>query len=179
MELRVGGPRKLVLGMVHLHPLPGTPFYAGGGLGGIVDTAVASARALHAGGADGCLVQTVDRVYSVADDADPARVAAMSLVVRAVVEATGGQFAVGVHMLRNAVRASLAVAKIAGGSFVRVGALVGQTLTAHGLVEPDPMRIMQYRGRIVAWDIRVIATSTRCISGGWVANPPPRWRGTR
>jgi BtpA family len=101
---------------------PAHPFYAGGGLGGIVDTAVASARALHLGGADGCLVQTVDRVYSVADDADPARVAAMSLVVRAVVEAAGGEFAVGVHMLRNAVCASLAVAKVVGGSFVRVGA---------------------------------------------------------
>jgi len=157
MELTAGGPRKLVLGMVHLHPLPGTPFYASGGLGRIVDAAVKSARALHVGGADGCLVQTVDRVYSVADDADPARVAAMSLVVHAVVEATGGEFAVGVHMLRNAVRASLAVAKVAGGSFVRVGALVGQTLTAHGLVAPDPMQIMEYRGRIDAWGIRVIA----------------------
>lgn len=157
MKLTAGGPRKLVLGMVHLRPLPGTPFYAGGGLGEIVDTAVASARALHVGGADGCLVQTVDRVYSVKDDADPARVAAMSLVVRAVVEATGGEFEVGVHMLRNAVRASLAVAKVAGGSFVRVGALVGRTMTAHGLVEPDPMRIMEYRGLVDAWDIRVIA----------------------
>jgi uncharacterized protein len=157
MRLVAGGPHKLVLGMVHLPPLPGTPFHAGVGLGEIVDTAVMSARALHAGGADGCLVQTVDRVYSVRDDADPARVAAMSLVVRAVVEATGGDFVAGVHMLRNAVRASLAVAKVTGGSFVRVGALVGQTMTAHGLVEPDPMQIMEYRRRIDAWDVRVIA----------------------
>ncbi|CRK61875.1 Similar to photosystem I assembly BtpA [Alloactinosynnema sp. L-07] len=155
--LAAGGARKLVLGMVHLPPLPGTPFHDDGTLGEIVDTAVASAAALRDGGADGCLVQTVDRVYSVDDDADPARVAAMSLVVRAVADATGEGFAVGAHMLRNAVRASLAVAKVAGGSFVRVGAIIGQTMTAQGLVAPDPMRIMAYRNQIGARDIRVIA----------------------
>ncbi|WP_424190480.1 BtpA/SgcQ family protein [Actinokineospora sp. G85] len=156
MELVAGGPRKLVLGMVHLKPLPGTPFHDGD-LDRTLRTAVASAVALRDGGADGCLVQTVDRVYSVRDDADPARVAAMALVVRAVREATGDGFAVGAHMLRNAVRASLAVSAVAGGSFVRVGALVGRTMTAHGLVEPDPEAVMAYRRSINATGVRVIA----------------------
>ncbi|GAA3647010.1 BtpA/SgcQ family protein [Nonomuraea antimicrobica] len=148
---------KLVLGMVHLQPLPGTPYHREGSLQEIVETAVASARALRDGGADGCLVQTVDRVYSTGEDVDPARLAAFTLVVRAVVAATGPEFLVGVQVMRNAVRASLAVAKVTGAGFVRVGALVGATLTSHGLVQPDPLAVMEYRRKIGAWDVRIIA----------------------
>jgi len=122
-----------------------------------VGTAVGSAQALDAGGADGCLVQTVDRVYPTGDEADPARIAAMALIVRAVADATSPGFVVGVQIMRNAVQASLAVAKTAGGGFVRAGALVGATLTAHGPVEADPEAVMAYRAKIDAWDVTVVA----------------------
>ncbi|MFF4279186.1 BtpA/SgcQ family protein [Streptomyces kronopolitis] len=151
------GGHKLVLGMVHLKPLPGTPFHRPHGFPEILDTAVASARALYEGGADGCLIQTVDRVYSVADESDPARTVAMGLIARAAVEATGGDFRVGVQMMRNATRASLAVAQVAGGDFVRAGALVGQTLTAHGMVRPDPLEVMSYRRSIDAEHVGIVA----------------------
>jgi uncharacterized protein len=157
MEFDVRGRRKVVLGVVHLRPLPGTPFYAPESFKQTLDAAIGSARALDQGGADGCLIQTVDRVYSVDDESDPARVAAMSLITRAIVEATGERFHVGVHMLRNAVRASLAVAKVTGGTFVRVGALVGRTMTPQGMVEATPLRTAEYRKSIDADLIRVIA----------------------
>jgi predicted TIM-barrel enzyme len=48
---------RLVLGMVHLPPLPGTPFYRGASVEQILATAVTSARALRDGGAGGCLVR--------------------------------------------------------------------------------------------------------------------------
>lgn len=143
--------------MLHLPPLPGTPFFEAGSLQRIIDVAVQSARDLQAGGADGCLVQTVDRVYSTRDESDPARIAAMTLVVSHVVQATGGSFQVGVQLMRNALSASLAVAKVAGASFIRAGALVGATLSEHGIVEADPLRVMEYRNKIAARDVRIIA----------------------
>jgi hypothetical protein len=143
--------------MVHLAPLPGTPYYERGSLGAIIDAAVGSARALADGGADGCLVQTVDRVYAAGDDSDPARTAAMAIVVNAVVQATGGGFQVGVQMMHNSLKASLAVAKAAGASYIRASALVGATLTAYGLVEAQPLEVMEYRAKIGAEDIRIIA----------------------
>jgi predicted TIM-barrel enzyme len=135
----VPGGRKVVLGMVHLRPLPGTPYYEPGSLSSIVDAAVRSAAALAEGGADGCLVQTADRVYSAGEESDPARTAAMALVVSAVAQAAGGGFAVGVQLMQNAVKASLAVAKVAGASYVRASAVVGATLTAHGMVQARPV----------------------------------------
>ena len=62
-------------------------------------------------GADGCLIQTVDRVYSTKDEADYARVAAMAAIVKAVADATRPDFQVGVQIMVNALKASLAVAK--------------------------------------------------------------------
>ncbi|MFF1542309.1 BtpA/SgcQ family protein [Streptomyces sp. NPDC058291] len=152
-----GSSHKLILGMVHLAPLPGTPFHRPDTFPEILDTAVASARALYEGGADGCLIQTVDRVYSVADESDPARTTAMGLIVRAAVEATGDDFRVGVQLMRNATKSSLAVAKVAGGDYVRVGALVGQTLTAHGMVRADPLEVMSYRRSIDAEAVGIVA----------------------
>jgi membrane complex biogenesis BtpA family protein len=158
-DFRLDPARKTVIGMIHLQPLPGTPFHVEGSFEQTLETAVSSAVALRRGGADGCLLQTVERVYSTKDEADPARVTAMGLITRAVADATRGDsgFQVGVQLMRNAVSASLAVAKVAGGTFVRVGALVGMTLTAHGMVEPQPLDIAEYRRRIDAGSIGLVA----------------------
>ena len=154
--VRAGGP-KAVLGMVHLAPLPGTPFHERGSFGRIVDAAVRSARALADGGADGCLVQTVDRVYAAGEDSDPARTAAMAIAVKAIADAPGAGFQVGVQLMHNALTASLAVAKVAGASYIRASALVGATFTAYGVVEARPLDVMEYRAKIGAEDIRIIA----------------------
>jgi predicted TIM-barrel enzyme len=81
----------------------------------------------------------------------------MGLIVRAAVEATGDDFRVGVQLMRNATKSSLAVAKVAGGDYVRVGALVGQTLTAHGMVRADPLEVMSYRRSIDAEAVGIVA----------------------
>jgi predicted TIM-barrel enzyme len=76
------GKRKVVIGLVHLLPLPGTPFYEEGNVEKALDKAVADATALYQGGAQGCLVQTVDRIYPVGEEVDYARMAAMSTIVQ-------------------------------------------------------------------------------------------------
>ena len=81
----------------------------------------------------------------------------MALVVSTVGQAVGEEFQVGVQLMRNALKASLAVAKVAGGSYIRAGALVGATLTSHGLVEGRPLEVMEYRAKISARQIRIIA----------------------
>ena len=102
------GKKKVVIGMVHLLPLPGTPFYQEDTLEQTLDKAVADATALYQGGADGCLIQTVDRVYPATDEADYARVAAMAMVTKAVADATGPEFQIGVQIMLNALKASVA-----------------------------------------------------------------------
>lgn len=126
-------------------------------MGDIAATVLASVRALVEGGAAGVLLQTSDRVHPNGDEADPARVAAMTVLTREAVGLAPAGFAVGVQLMRNAVSASFAVAKVAGASFVRATALVGVTATAQGWVQPDAQAIMRARERLSAWDVELIA----------------------
>ncbi|MET7607954.1 BtpA/SgcQ family protein [Streptomyces avermitilis] len=149
--------RKRLYGVIHLPPLPGTPFHVPGSLPDILDGAVRAAVTLREGGADGALLQTVDRVYGVEDESDPARVAAMALCATRAADAVGEGFDFGVQIMRHAVRASLAVAKVTGAAFVRADALVGATLSTHGWVRPDSLRIMEYRRALDAFGVELIA----------------------
>jgi membrane complex biogenesis BtpA family protein len=151
------GKKKIIIGMVHLGPSPGTPFYEEGSYHKNLERAVADATALYKGGADGCLVQTIDRVYPTGDMADPARIAAVANIVHEIAKATGPEFQIGVQILRNAIQASMAVAKVSGGTFLRCAALVGATMTADGLVDSNPLAVMQYRQRLNATNIKLIA----------------------
>lgn len=148
---------RKIYGMVHLQPLPGTPFYAPGSFERTLEAAVRAAQVLASGGADGCLVQTVDRVYDALDESDPARTAAMSLIVSSIVQQVGAGFVTGVQMMRNAIKPSLAVAKVSGATFIRATALVGTTPSDAGPIHGDPYDVMMYRRHIDAADVAVIA----------------------
>lgn len=104
--------RKYIIGLVHLLPLPGTPFYREDSLQENIRKAVTDAQALQRGGAHGCLIQTVDRAYDNQDDTDYARVAAITLIVQAVKQAVPPEFIVGVQLMWNCITPSLAVAKV-------------------------------------------------------------------
>ena len=149
--------RKYIVGLVHLMPLPGTPFYQKESLQENIKKAVADACALARGGAHGCLIQTVDRAYDAKDDADYARVAAMTLIVQAVKKAVPADFLVGVQLMWNCITPSLAVAKVCAADFVRCTALVGVSDSPYGMVEANPLKVQEYRQRLHAMDVSLIA----------------------
>jgi membrane complex biogenesis BtpA family protein len=151
------GKKKVVLGMVHLKPLPGTPHHEEGMLEEALEKAVKDAAALDNGGADGCLVQTVDRVYPSGDEADYARLAGMAKIVHEVSKVTSPDFQIGVHFMLNGLKPAVAVAKVCGGSFIRCTALVGTSRTAMGTLVGNPYDFMTYRARIGAQNIKLIA----------------------
>jgi uncharacterized protein len=151
------GKKKLVFGLIHLKPLPGTPLYEAGLFEESLEKALKDARALEKGGADGCLVQTVDRIYPATDDADYARVSAMAVITHAVKQATGPDFHVGAQIMWNCITPSLGVAKVAGASFTRATALIGTTTSAFGIINANPLKVQNYRKLIGAQDIGIIA----------------------
>lgn len=151
------GNKKLVIGLIHLIPLPGTPLHEEGNLEKALDKAIADAQALYKGGADGCLVQTVDRIYPKGDDADYARVSAMAIITHEVRKATGPEFIIGAQIMWNCITPSLAVSKVAGAQFTRCTALTGTTTSPFGLIDADPHKVGMYRRQINAQDIAMVA----------------------
>src|SRR3954449_2704187 len=95
------GRKKVVLGMVHLGALPGTPFSEEDSFPAVKAKAVRDARALEAGGADGCVGQDAgDREFALGQAA-PVVVVGVAEIVRAIDEATGPDFQIGGQILRN------------------------------------------------------------------------------
>ena len=151
------GKKKVVIGLIHLLPLPGTPFFEEGNFERSLEKAVNDAKHLYEGGADGCLIQTVDKVYPANDEADYARAAAMAAITHAVSQSTGDDFQIGAQLMWNSLHASLAIAKVCGGSFTRCTALVGSTMSPFGLVEANPLPFLNYRAAIHAENIKLVA----------------------
>ena len=151
------GEKKTIIGMVHLGAMPGSPFYEEESYEATFERALNDAKALDAGGATGCLVQTVERVYPTKDEADYARVVGVGNIVRAIAKETRPDFQIGVQIMTNALQASVAVAKVSGGSFLRCFALVGQSLSPWGMIEANPIEFLRYRQSINATHIKLIA----------------------
>ena len=149
--------RRLVIGLVHLLPMLGTPLYEDGNLEKMTEKALNDVKTLKDNGADGCLIQTVDVFYPSTDDTDYARVAGLSAVTARCRDLVGPDFIIGAQIMWNCITPSLAVCKAAGADFTRCSALVGDTDSMYGRIEANPLKVAEYRKKIEAGNIGMLA----------------------
>ncbi len=153
IEQRFRTDRPLV-GMVHLHPLPGAPGW-GGSMDTVLEAARADAEALFKGGMDGVLVENYGDLPFGPGAVGPATVAAMSRAVSHVCELADGR-PVGVNVLRNDPVAGIAVAAATGASFLRVNVHTGSMFTDQGLLHGRAHETLRQR-RHLAPDVLILA----------------------
>lgn len=149
--------KKLVLGMIHLLPMPSTPFYTEGNIQKSLEKALRDAQALQEGGASGCLIQTSDKIYTKFDDTDYCRVATMAMIAGRVKSIVDPDFKIGVQLMINCITPSLAVAKAVDADFIRCSVLVGTSDTSVGHIESDPYKVLQYRNLICANGVDMVS----------------------
>jgi len=150
--------KKYVVGLVHLKPLPGTPLFQEGDFELSMEKALKDTKALIDGGADGCLLQSVDKIYPSSDDTDYARVSALAIITHEVKKLVGNNdFRIGVQLMWNCITPSLAIAKVCGADFTRCTCMVGSTPSPFGVINADPLKIQSYRKYIGAQNIAMIA----------------------
>ena len=166
------GKKKAIIGMVHLGAMPGTPFFKEGSYEATLEQALRDAKALDEGGATGCLVQTVEGAYPTGDDTDYARVVGVAHIVRAIAQETRPDFQIGVQIMANALQASLAVAKVSGGSFLRCFALVGKSNSPWGMIESNTLEFLNYRKQIGGTNVKLIA-EVDGMHFKWHGDPKP------
>lgn len=149
--------KKLVIGLVHLVPMLGTPLYEDGNLDKMTKKAIEDCLTLKKNGADGGLIQTVDVYYPSTDDTDYARVAGLAAVTARVRDAVGPDFIIGSQIMWNCITPSLAVCKTAGADFTRCTALAGNTDSMFGIIEANPLKVAEYRKKIEAMNVGMLA----------------------
>lgn len=136
---------KLLLGVVHLRPLPGAPRWEGN-LQAVLDRAIADARAYEKGGADALIIENFGDAPFTKGGVAPETVAAMTLAgiaVRAMMRVP-----IGFNVLRNDARAGLALCAVVGGDFLRVNVHCGAMVTDQGVIEGQARETLLARGRL-------------------------------
>jgi uncharacterized protein len=145
--------RRLLVGVVHLLPLPGAP-RGSPGLNAVIERALADARAISDGGADALIVENYGDAPFGSGPVEPATVAAMTRVVAAVRQAV--PIPIGVNVLRNDALAALGIAAACDARFVRVNVLSGAMVTDQGILQGEARALWLERNRLGA-EIRIVA----------------------
>ncbi len=145
---------KVIIGMVHLPPLPGTPLYNGSEINQIMNFAVKEAVKLEKGGINGVMVENFgDKPFR--KYVGPETVATMSVICK---EITGEvNVPVGVNVLRNDSKAALAIAKAADCKFIRANVQTGVYVTDQGLIEGKAFETHMFRKIIGAENVLILA----------------------
>ena len=137
--------RPLLIGVIHLRPLPGSPRWAGN-MSAVVKAAVADAQAYERGGADAVVVENFGDIPFTKGSVPPESVAAMAAAGCAVRSAVS--LPLGFNVLRNDVHAALALCAACGGSFIRVNVHTGAMVTDQGVIEGQAFATLRLRASL-------------------------------
>ena len=145
-----------LLGVVHLGPLPSSPWHAT--MDAVLGAAVADAAAFAAGGFDGLVIENFgDAPFhkgTIDDPVPPDVPAALALAAHTIRRETG--LPIGINCLRNDGIAAVAAAAVAGARWVRINVLAGAYVTDQGVIAGEAARVFAYRKRLGS-DVAVLA----------------------
>ena len=150
------GRTRVVIGVVHLPALPGSPGYRGAAIDVLVDTALEDARRYARGGVHGLIVENHgDIPFAKPDDLGPETAAVMAVITDRVRREVG--LPLGINVLANGASHALAVAQAGGAGFVRVNQWANAYVANEGILEGPAATATRYRAWLRAEAIRVFA----------------------
>ena len=137
--------RKVLIGVVHLRPLPGSPGWRGD-LETLIEAALKDARAYERGGAHALFIENFGDIPFTRGRVAPETIASMAAAGRAIRQAV--KLPIGFNVLRNDACAALALCAVCGGAFIRVNVHTGAMLTDQGLIEGNAYETLRYRRQV-------------------------------
>jgi membrane complex biogenesis BtpA family protein len=150
------GQYKVVIGVIHSLPLPGSPNYAGEPLEKIYAFAVEEARRYVNGGVHGLIVENHgDIPFSKPEDIGHETAAVMSVMADRVRQNV--KVPVGINVLANGAMTALAVAQASNAHFIRVNQWANAYVANEGIIEGPAAKATRYRAYLRANHIKVFA----------------------
>ena len=145
---------RVLLGVVHSLPLPGSPQYKGQPLAEVYRFAVEEARTYREGGFHGVIVENAwDLPFARPNDLGFETAACMAIMADHVHEQVG--LPVGVNVLANGALCALAAAQAGQAGFIRVNQWVNAYVANEGLLDGASPGATRYRARLRADHIKV------------------------
>ena len=143
---------KIVVGMIHVRALPGTPKHAGG-MAPILDQALAEAEIYRACGIHALMVENMHDIPYV-QRPGPEILAAMAVVAREVKKAHP-QLPLGIQILAGANQEALSAALAAGADFIRAEAFVFGHVADEGYMDSCAGALLRHRKAIGAEHVAI------------------------
>ncbi|MDR2201459.1 MAG: BtpA/SgcQ family protein [Clostridiales bacterium] len=148
-----GAGKGFIIGMVHCAPLLGTPGFCGD-FDAVVARAAADALTLEKAGCDAVCVENMgDAPFAALLDTE--QLCGLSIIAAAVKNAV--RLPVGIDAAFNDCKASLSIARLIGGAFVRIPVFVDTVVFYGGAITPCARECMQFRQKIGAQSVKVFA----------------------
>jgi membrane complex biogenesis BtpA family protein len=149
------GRKKVVIGMLHLAPLPGAPLH-GGSVAAVRVAALRDARLLADGGVHALMIENFGDTPFYPGRV-PAHVVAEMTAIAAEVRRAVPQLPLGINVLRNDGLSALAVAHAVGASYIRVNVLCGARVADQGLLQGIAHDLLRLRAELGATDVKIFA----------------------
>lgn len=131
-----------VIGVVHLHPLPGSPKYDDISVNEIAKKAVKESKKMADNGIDGLIIENFgDKMFF--KKVGPEVVASMTVVAKAVSDAV--KIPIGMCVLQSDAIAGLAIAKAVDADFIRVPYYTETSIVDAGTMESIAAEVLRYR----------------------------------
>ena len=135
------------LGVVHLLPLPGTP-WSNQSMDTITERALHDADVILSSGFSGLVLENFGDAPFVQHHVEPHIVAAMTRIGLEIRRRFGQSFTLGINVLRNDARSALGIASIVDADFIRVNVHIGAAWTDQGLIQGTAYDSLMYRKQL-------------------------------
>lgn len=150
--------KKVVIGVIHCDPFPGTPKYRGKTICDIIERALRDADNYVSGGVHGLIIENHgDIPFSKPEDIGPETAALMAVITEKV--RTRFNVPLGINVLANAAIPALATALAGGADFIRVNQWANAYIANEGFIEGAAAKALRYRSQLRAEHIKVFADS--------------------
>jgi membrane complex biogenesis BtpA family protein len=147
---------KPLIGMVHCKAFPGSPAYVKDSWKDVIQNTIKEANVLIEGGVDAILLENAGDVPFIRqEELGPETAALMAILVNKIRSRT--ELPLGVNIVANAAKVSLAAAVAGGADFIRVNQWVNAYISNEGLTNGMAGSVIRYRKLIDGENIAVLA----------------------
>ena len=147
--------RPVVIGMLHVPALPGSP-QRGGTLEETRQIVLADARRLVEAGVDGLMLENFGDVPFYPGRVGAETVASLTMLA-VLVRGSHPNVPLGINVLRNDGLSAVAIAHAVGAAFVRINVLCGARVTDQGVIEGQAHDVLRLRRHLGAEHVHIFA----------------------
>ena len=146
--------RNILIGVVHLPPLPGSPLYKGEKIKRISKFAINESKKLESAGMDGIIIENYGDMTYFPGKVGPETVASMTYIISKVREKI--DLPIGVCVLTDPF-SSLAIAYVTNSQFIRATVFIEAVMDVSGIIVGKPHELLRFRKFLNSEKIKIFA----------------------